>query len=177
MKTVGEDMEIPRAAKMSNKNMNVVRTSRDRKGFRLEPCLDVFRAPPATSREKRPAESPRRVSGLKITDFSLGRKLGKGKFGQVRLAQDKSTKFLLAIKTINIQQLKDSGMESQLISEVKLQMFCKHPNILKMYGCMTDRKNIYLLLELGSSCLFNELRSEVQLDLLRSASRRKRLPT
>lgn len=51
-------------------------------------------------------EMLKRSSQFKITDFNLGKKLGKGRFGSVRLAQDKLTKFILAIKTINIAQLK-----------------------------------------------------------------------
>lgn len=65
-------------------------------------------------------------------------------------------------------------MEIQLIEEVKLQMFCNHPNILKMYGCFSDSKNIYLLLELGTACLFQELRTEVSVNELRNISRKKR---
>jgi hypothetical protein len=38
-----------------------------------------------------------------------------------------------------------------------------HPNILRMYGCIRDSKNIYLLLELGTGCLFRELRHRVHL--------------
>lgn len=49
-------------------------------------------------------------------------------------------------------------MENQLLEEIKLQTFMNHPNILRMYGCIRDSKNIYLLLELGTGCLFRELR-------------------
>jgi serine/threonine protein kinase len=52
-------------------------------------------------------------------------------------------------------------MENQLLEEIKLQTFMNHPNILRMYGCIRDSKNIYLLLELGTGCLFRELRHRV----------------
>lgn len=91
----------------------------------------------------------------------MGKKLGKGRFGNVYLAQDKLTKFSLAIKVINRRQLKESDMENQLLEEIKLQTFMNHPNILRMYGCIRDSKNIYLLLELGTGCLFRELRHRV----------------
>lgn len=46
-------------------------------------------------------------------------------------------------------------MESQLIQEIKIQMYSNHPNILKMYGFFDDEKKIYLLLELAThGCLF-----------------------
>lgn len=75
---------------------------------------------------------------LTIKNFDIGRKLGKGRFGNVYVAQDKATKFTLAIKIINIKQLKEAAMEAQLIEEIKLQMYCRHPNILKMYGYIRD---------------------------------------
>lgn len=84
----------------------------------------------------------------------MGRKLGKGRFGNVYLAQEKSTGFAVAIKVINRRQLKESEMESQLLEEIKIQTYANHPNILKMYGCLKDAKNIYLLLELGTESLF-----------------------
>ena len=76
---------------------------------------ELFRVPPATSREKSPPSVQSYTQQLKITDFNIGKKLGKGRFGTVKLAQHKLTRFILAIKTINIEQLKESDMENQLI--------------------------------------------------------------
>ena len=39
----------------------------------------------------------------------------------------------------------------------------KHPNILKLYGFFDDNKNIYLILEYCSQCLFKDFRSKVKL--------------
>jgi aurora kinase A len=122
------------------------------------------------------SEGPRRKQ-LCIEDFDLGRKLGKGRFGNVYLAQEKATKFALAVKVINRRQLKDSEMENQLLEEIKLQTFMNHPNILRMYGCLRDSKNIYLLLELGTGCLFRELRYRVNNDLFRVTSTKLKPPT
>lgn len=91
------------------------------------------------------SEQPKRKE-ISIEDFDLGKKLGKGRFGNVYLAQEKRSKFSLAIKVINRRQLKESEMEQQLLEEIKLQTFMNHPNILRMYGCFRDSKNIYLLL-------------------------------
>jgi serine/threonine protein kinase len=99
------------------------------------------------------SEKPKRKE-LTIEDFDLGRKLGKGRFGNVYLAQEKATGFVLAVKVINRRQLRESEMEEQLLEEIKIQTFSNHPNILRMYGCLKDSKNIYLLLELGTEVLF-----------------------
>lgn len=49
-------------------------------------------------------------------------------------------------------------MEDQLISEIKLQSFMRHPNILSMYGFFHDHINVYMMLELANECLFKVLR-------------------
>lgn len=93
--------------------------------------------------------------------FRLGKKLGRGRFGNVFSAEDKETGFVLAIKIINKKQLKEAEMEDQLVSEIKLQSFMSHPNILSMYGFFHDDTNIYMMLELADECLFKMLRRKV----------------
>lgn len=55
-------------------------------------------------------------------------------------------------------------MEDQIMSEIKLQLYMNHPNILKLFGCFDDQKNIYLILEYCSSCLFRDFRSKGKLE-------------
>ena len=98
-----------------------------------------------------------------IARFNDGKKLGRGRFGNVFMAEDKVTGFMLAIKIVNKKQLKEAEMEDQLMMEIKLQLFMDHPNILKLYSFFDDQTNIYLLLELGEDCLFKILRRKVQI--------------
>lgn len=44
--------------------------------------------------------------GLTLDRFQIGRKLGKGRFGDVYMARDLQSGFVLAIKMINKKQLK-----------------------------------------------------------------------
>lgn len=87
--------------------------------------------------------------------FEVGRKLGRGKFGDVYMCREIVTGFACAIKMINKAEVKSAGMESQLIQQIKIQLYSNHPNILKMYGFFHDSTKIYLLLELATNgCLF-----------------------
>lgn len=54
-------------------------------------------------------------------------------------------------------------MVDQVFWEIKLQMFMNHPNILKLYGVFDDSKNIYLVLEYCSQCLFRDFRAKGRL--------------
>jgi serine/threonine protein kinase len=57
---------------------------------------------------------PREGEELSLTQFEVGRKLGKGRFGDVYMARDLRTGFVLAIKMINKKDVKEAGMETQV---------------------------------------------------------------
>lgn len=102
---------------------------------------------------------------LHLNQFEVGRKLGKGRFGDVFMARDIRTGFVLAIKMINKREVREAGMEAQVTQEIKIQLFSNHPNVLKLYGFFHDEKKIYLLLELAThGCLFKEIRQKGRLE-------------
>ncbi|XP_059045268.1 aurora kinase C-like [Achroia grisella] len=82
-----------------------------------------------------------------ISDFDLGRPLGKGKFGNVYLAREKESHYVVALKVLFKSQILDSEIEHQVRREVEIQCRLRHPNILRMYGYFHDEKRIYLILE------------------------------
>ncbi|XP_026757705.1 aurora kinase C [Galleria mellonella] len=82
-----------------------------------------------------------------VTDFDLGRPLGKGKFGNVYLAREKESHYVVALKVLFKSQILDSEIEHQVRREVEIQCRLRHPNILRMYGYFHDEKRIYLILE------------------------------
>jgi len=93
-----------------------------------------------------------------LSDFDIGRPLGKGKFGNVYLARDKFFHVNVALKILFKSQLVKGGVEHQLIREIEIQAHLKHPNILRMYNYFHDDKKIYLILEYAlNGELFKEL--------------------
>ena len=46
-----------------------------------------------------------------IEDFEFGKSLGKGKFGNVSLAREKKSKFIVALKVLSKKQLVESKVE------------------------------------------------------------------
>ena len=83
----------------------------------------------------------------KLSDFEIGRPLGKGKFGTVYLAREKRTKYIVALKMLRKSQLVRAGVEHQLRREIEIQSHLRHKNILRMYGYFYDEGKIYLILE------------------------------
>jgi len=88
---------------------------------------------------------PRQAWSLK--NFEIGRPLGRGKFGDVYLARERKTKFIIALKAIKKTQLVKAGLEHQLRREVEIQSHLRHKNILRMYGYFFDDKRIFIMLE------------------------------
>lgn len=93
--------------------------------------------------------------------FEIGRALGKGKFGRVYLARERSSKFVCALKVMYKSELERGGVEKQVRREIEIQSNLRHPNILKLYGHFHDSKRIFLILEYaGKGELFKHLRRE-----------------
>eukprot|EP00164_Ancoracysta_twista_P012469 GFYU01019558.1.p1 GENE.GFYU01019558.1~~GFYU01019558.1.p1 ORF type:complete len:365 (-),score=139.35 GFYU01019558.1:87-1181(-) len=90
---------------------------------------------------------PGRDRRWKLTDFDIGRPLGKGKFGNVYLAREKQSKYIVALKVLFKTQLQKGGVEHQLRREIEIQSHLRHPNILRLYGYFYDQNRVYLILE------------------------------
>uniref|UniRef100_A0A8C6T1D8 non-specific serine/threonine protein kinase n=1 Tax=Neogobius melanostomus TaxID=47308 RepID=A0A8C6T1D8_9GOBI len=94
-----------------------------------------------------------------LENFEIGRPLGKGKFGNVYLARERQSKFILALKVLFKKQLEKAGVEHQLRREVEIQSHLRHPNILRLYGYFHDVSRVYLILEFAPK---GELYGELQ---------------
>ncbi|XP_037068191.1 aurora kinase C-like [Pollicipes pollicipes] len=112
----------------------------------------------AAQEKSRPAKQPRKWG---LSDFDIGRPLGKGKFGNVYLAREKASHFIVALKVLFKSQLQKSHVEHQLRREIEIQSHLRHPNILKMFGYFYDDTRIYLILEFAPKGeLYKELQSQ-----------------
>lgn len=82
-----------------------------------------------------------------LADFDIGKPLGKGKFGNVYLAREKKSKFIVALKVLFKNVIKETNNEHQVRREIEIQTHLRHPNILRMYGYFHDDHRVYLILE------------------------------
>ncbi|XP_054701083.1 aurora kinase A [Grus americana] len=106
-----------------------------------------------------------------LDDFEIGRPLGKGKFGNVYLAREKQSKFILALKVLFKTQLEEAGVEHQLRREVEIQSHLRHPNILRLYGYFHDVTRVYLILEYAPRGeVYKELQKLTKFDEQRTAT-------
>jgi aurora kinase len=94
-----------------------------------------------------------------LDDFDIGKPLGRGKFGNVYLAREKQSGYIVALKVLFKNQLQESNVEHQLRREIEIQSHLRHPNILRLYGYFYDESRVYLILEFAAK---GELYKELQ---------------
>jgi len=106
-----------------------------------------------------------------LSDFDIGKPLGRGKFGNVYLAREKRTNYVVALKVIFKAQLAKAGVEHQLRREIEIQSHLRHDNILRLYGYFYDQSRVYLILEYASKGeLYKDLKKVERFDEPRAAS-------
>ncbi|XP_012603967.2 aurora kinase A [Microcebus murinus] len=131
-------------------------------------------APGNNSEEELPSKQKNEESKKRqwaLEDFEVGRPLGKGKFGNVYLAREKQSKFILALKVLFKAQLEKAGVEHQLRREVEIQSHLRHPNILRLYGYFHDATRVYLILEYAPlGTVYRELQKLSKFDEQRTAT-------
>lgn len=93
-----------------------------------------------------------------IEDFSVGKSIGRGKFGNVYSARQKMPKdkngkrlpgtgALVALKVLFKAPMVAAKCIHNLRREVEIQSRLKHPNIVQLYGYFDDAKSVYLILQ------------------------------
>jgi aurora kinase len=93
--------------------------------------------------------------------FEIGKPLGKGKFGRVYLAKERSSGFVCALKVMHKSELQQGKVEKQVRREIEIQSHLAHPNILRLFGHFHDAKRIFLILEYAAKGeLYKHLRKE-----------------
>ncbi|CAG8611578.1 1980_t:CDS:2 [Acaulospora morrowiae] len=80
-------------------------------------------------------------------NFDIGHPLGKGQFGCVFVAREKTSGYIVALKVLTIKEIIKSHTEKQLRREVEIQTNLRHPNILRLYGHFHDEARVVLILE------------------------------
>ncbi|CAD6199546.1 unnamed protein product [Caenorhabditis auriculariae] len=97
--------------------------------------------------EKSVSETQADQDGWTLSDFDVGRPLGKGKFGSVFMAREKKTRKVVALKVLFKKQLVNYGVVHQIKREIEIQYHLRHPNILALFGFFYDSSRVYIILD------------------------------
>lgn len=106
-----------------------------------------------------------------IGDYSIGKKLGTGTFGEVRLAQHVCTGHQVAVKILNRALIKSLNVGDKVSREIEILKLFAHPHIIRLYEVIETEQEIYLFVEYAPGGELFEL--IVELDNLPEATARK----
>jgi len=82
-----------------------------------------------------------------IRDYKLGRLIGKGAYAVVKLATEKPSKELLAMKIYEKFKLTDPARRKSVIREIAIMKRMKHDNIVQMYKSFDNPHSIHIVME------------------------------
>ena len=83
-----------------------------------------------------------------LSDFTLGRVLGRGAFGTVKLCKLIATGVSYAIKCQGKAQIVKNNLQGHILSEVKLMNLVQHPFVVELVCTMQDSHYVYFVCEL-----------------------------
>ena len=78
--------------------------------------------------------------------YEVKQKIGKGKFGLVKLGINKESKEKVAIKIMTKKNMDKSDLELAKV-EIDILKIAQHPNIIKLYDVFENEQHIYIIME------------------------------
>ena len=78
-----------------------------------------------------------RTMGKLRDSYSIGKVLGTGSFGEVRMCVHKFSGSQRAVKVLRKNRMNDDE-KSKLLNEINILKILDHPNIIKMYELIED---------------------------------------
>lgn len=87
-----------------------------------------------------------KITAWSLENFEIGKLIGKGGFGEVYLAREKKSKYIVALKSIATDKLKEHQLK-HLLNEIRIHSSLKHPGVVRLHGWFFERSQVYLILE------------------------------
>ncbi|KAA8530399.1 hypothetical protein F0562_005108 [Nyssa sinensis] len=93
-----------------------------------------------------PTQSSSSVDSF-LRNYKLGKTLGIGSFGKVKIAEHALTRHKVAIKILNRRKIKNMEMEEKVRREIKILRLFMHPHIIRLYEVIETPTDIYVVME------------------------------
>ena len=94
---------------------------------------------------------------MTLDDYIMKQEIGEGAFGMVKLAIDKKSSGVVAIKSVSMMKIVELNKERHILREKNLLAELKHPNIIELYSTFKDDKNLYFVFEIGPNGTLDDL--------------------
>lgn len=84
---------------------------------------------------------------VQIGHYRLGKTLGIGAFGKVKLGEHVITGHKVAIKILNRKKIKMLDMGEKVRREIKILKMCTHPHIIRLFEVIDTPTDIFVVME------------------------------
>ncbi|GLD94811.1 hypothetical protein PINS_up003436 [Pythium insidiosum] len=84
---------------------------------------------------------------IKLGPYRLGKTLGIGSFGKVKLAEHEITGHKVAIKILNRNKIRSLDMGEKVRREISLLRRMRHPHLIRLYEVIDTPTDIFMVLE------------------------------
>eukprot|EP01114_Cavostelium_apophysatum_P020120 TRINITY_DN6652_c0_g1_i1.p1 TRINITY_DN6652_c0_g1~~TRINITY_DN6652_c0_g1_i1.p1 ORF type:complete len:527 (+),score=127.40 TRINITY_DN6652_c0_g1_i1:65-1645(+) len=84
---------------------------------------------------------------IKIGNFRLGKTIGIGSFGKVKIAEHVITGHKVAIKILNRKKIKSLRMDMKIRREISNMKLFMHPHIIRLYEVIETPTDIFMIME------------------------------
>ena len=85
--------------------------------------------------------------GTRLGHYTMGKALGKGTFGKVKLATHTLTNEKVAIKILEKSRIKDKKDIERISREIKILKKVRHPNVIQLYEIIETESELFLIME------------------------------
>ena len=85
-----------------------------------------------------------------IGPYYIGRTIGEGTFGKVKLGTHSLTSEKVAIKILEKDRIKDTSDVERVAREIHILQLIRHSNIIQLYEIIETPKQLYLIMEYAS---------------------------
>ncbi|XP_054807599.1 CBL-interacting serine/threonine-protein kinase 1 [Prosopis cineraria] len=85
--------------------------------------------------------------GMRLGKYELGRTLGEGNFGKVKLARNTDSGLPFAVKILEKRKIIDLNITNQIKREIATLKLLKHPNVVRLHEVLASKTKIYMVLE------------------------------
>ncbi|XP_044484237.1 CBL-interacting serine/threonine-protein kinase 1-like isoform X3 [Mangifera indica] len=85
--------------------------------------------------------------GMQLGNYELGRTLGEGNFGKVKLAKKLDSGQAFAVKILEKNRIIDLKITDQIKREIATLKLLKHPNVIRLHEVLASKSKIYMVLE------------------------------
>lgn len=79
--------------------------------------------------------------------MNIGKTIGQGTFGKVRLGTHTLTGEKVAIKILEKEKIADKADVERVTREIHILKIVRHPNVIQLYEIIETNKQLFLIME------------------------------